>query len=725
MLRLSKKALEKDVHLTNLVALDRGYLGPALIEWLLEHGLQLIGTHKRIMSFPFTFGDNRKGSTCQKLIEEKGSQSLYLAEAKIAGVPVKALAYRSGRGTVACMFTSMTDIGVGAFVYNSKRVGPVAPDPECALTEHLQTHTDQQTSAQGGSDWHLLRGGLRLITSTVAGQLMRLYSDEIEPEHKFLLSELGIASMGTEPVIYVTREFLMALSNRELKNKLRERSLSISGNKTELVTRLLESPVELSDKRKAIKIIEKWYLKPITTSSMKVGSANERNILARLPDFVSQSSQFQVENIIERGLITISSTQGSQARLATSNDALIQLKKNPENININAAVELKTHSSRTEVDKAKRRVNQFREGNRFIVCDWGTDIFRKLVPSVDHRSQCLHHCTVDSLNHFLYVSCSSNSIIYTVLVRIPQVSLYAYKATVCGIVEKHLGDEKLSQLVDADLEGTHVVDQHTFDFQQKLAQALKRKTASEKAAGNTLYPPAHTIIPAIVDLWNKVKGGQDVVSRILKNIKIDFRSLSPRAFIWIRIILLCLLNSHLIFRLVHSEAQLNEPKQSYRRFKSSLNKMFSFQSFLWKVANNTWVIQSSGSNEELSQPILDDAGNLQKIPKRNRLVFYQKSDIGERIRKGFIGQHRPVMTADFKKKSCIMCYVPALSGERDMHTTNCCEICKVPLCRSTFGNNTKSCFDYFHSTRRSQLRKRQRPAAETSKPGRKRRRSYH
>ena len=62
--------------------------------------------------------------------------------------------------------------------------------------------------------------------------------------------------------------------------------------------------------------------------------------------------------------------------------------------------------------------------------------------------------------------------------------------------------------------------------------------------------PAHDLRPHFVDLWNRFKGGQDVVSRQMSNVKVNFRQLSPRAFLVIRQIMTPLLNAHLALRLV-------------------------------------------------------------------------------------------------------------------------------------------------------------------------------
>ena len=43
-------------------------------------------------------------------------------------------------------------------------------------------------------------------------------------------------------------------------------------------------------------------------------------------------------------------------------------------------------------------------------------------------------------------------------------------------------------------------------------------------ATNSQVNPAHDLRPHIVDLWNRLKGGQDVVSRQMSNIKVDFGS---------------------------------------------------------------------------------------------------------------------------------------------------------------------------------------------------------
>ena len=66
----------------SMVAIDRGYMGPEMIHFLNGvAGADIIGTHKRIASFPFTFGDKTPKPT-QQYIAEKGAKSVYFAKKK-------------------------------------------------------------------------------------------------------------------------------------------------------------------------------------------------------------------------------------------------------------------------------------------------------------------------------------------------------------------------------------------------------------------------------------------------------------------------------------------------------------------------------------------------------------------------------------------------------------------------------------------------------------------
>jgi hypothetical protein len=124
----------------------------------------------------------------------------------------------------------------------------------------------------------------------------------------------------------------------------------------------------------------------------------------------------------------------------------------------------------------------------------------------------------------------------------------------------------------------HGTDVPTVLFWRRMAKTIMEinKEDDKKLAS------AHDLVPHAVSLWNKCKGGQDVVSRQLKNVKVDFRNLKPRAYIIIRQIMTQLLNAHLVHRIYcFALKRRKKPKDSsYVDIKKQLNKIKSFSDSL-------------------------------------------------------------------------------------------------------------------------------------------------
>lgn len=72
----------------------------------------------------------------------------------------------------------------------------------------------------------------------------------------------------------------------------------------------------------------------------------------------------------------------------------------------------------------------------------------------------------------------------------------------------------------------------------QLFKAMDKMVLSNGAP----IPRAKYIVPKLVAVWNMIKGGVDVYSRYLKNVKVDFSSLHPVSFIVMRLIMTMLLN---------------------------------------------------------------------------------------------------------------------------------------------------------------------------------------
>ena len=92
------------------MALDRGYLGNTVISWIASTGLKVIGTHKRVSGYPFTFSKQNVANTNsqRQYIEEVGAKSLYWdhTTGKHVHRRIYAAAFRQGNGNVATMVHS-------------------------------------------------------------------------------------------------------------------------------------------------------------------------------------------------------------------------------------------------------------------------------------------------------------------------------------------------------------------------------------------------------------------------------------------------------------------------------------------------------------------------------------------------------------------------------------------------------------------------------------------
>ena len=210
-------------------------------------------------------------------------------------------------------------------------------------------------------------------------------------------------------------------------------------------------------------------------------------------------------------------------------------------------------------------------------------------------------------------------------------------------------------------------------------------------------------VPFIVSLWNHLKGGEDVFGRILKDCKIDFRSLNPFVYFCIRFIMVQFVNAHMVFR-IHSlsVAGVVAEATSYYRLKQRLNEFLSFKACLARVCEE-WVVPTADddeSNVDESPPASNNNAGGQPqdpdgndytvvdgiaIPKRGRIKFFDA--LGRPIR--LEGKHTRL--SGEKARRCLLC---------DVKTTSKCIRCDVNLCITKFGNNHKHCWDIFHESKR-------------------------
>ena len=190
---------------------------------------------------------------------------------------------------------------------------------------------------------------------------------------------------------------------------------------------------------------------------------------------------------------------------------------------------------------------------------WVSTIFTLgLATSTPGTSTTSRNCT--GVSACLFVVATSRSVTYAVLVEFNEHHKEQYQNLMDRACTSFL--HAVTEDRDAGLlpvEFGHAVDKTTFQLWQKLATSLSQRfDLDRESIPPNILPPAHDVVPYSVSLWNHVKGGQDVCSRILKNVKVDFRSLTPRGFIYIRLIMTALMNAHLCNWLLQMENRLVE-----------------------------------------------------------------------------------------------------------------------------------------------------------------------
>ena len=142
-------------------------------------------------------------------------------------------------------------------------------------------------------------------------------------------------------------------------------------------------------------------MKPIaTTSSMKMGSANESNIADHISTFLEANSPtaggatFVLDSICEVGL----AGRKDQASISTSVDRLGRFcitSRTPDgHTSTNQtimAVEIKSLTTDDTERKGYNRITQHSETKRLIFVKFGTAQFKHFVWTVSYRCQVLHH----------------------------------------------------------------------------------------------------------------------------------------------------------------------------------------------------------------------------------------------------------------------------------------------------------------------------------------------
>jgi hypothetical protein len=390
--------------------------------------------------------------------------------------------------------------------------------------------------------------------------------------------------------------------------------------------------------------------------------------------------------------------------VATSVDGIIALQNNANDAVLVCPLEFKSLTTEETFQRGIQRLSEARQvtespDQEFFVCHFGSELCSKLVWLPQYRAQIFHHCATFNTSQILFVVSGLTGILYICHVYFDSNLISVYLSFIHRISRTHLeyfvNEQNFINPGLQTSEYAHATDLHTLQLWRKFAQALARHNRQ------TPLPPAHDIIPYVVSYWNHTKGGQDVASRILKNVKVDFSSLTPRGFLHIRMIMSSLMNSHLLLRLLSIEDKL-EQFSTFHDLKKALNKLGSFEDYLrkfvheWEPSLSVLAIFASElssippniGTSEVSQVFDTEHENQSgdqrfRVPRRNRLSFFN-TQTGSQRRLNVNARHEALSQ---RSRHCVAC---------TNRTTNFCNFCQVSMCRTQPQTGSRTCWERFH-----------------------------
>jgi hypothetical protein len=183
-------------------------------------------------------------------------------------------------------------------------------------------------------------------------------------------------------------------------------------------------------------LMQAWFMRPVKNTAMKVGSANEKNVLSHLSQFVECHSQHEssrsgglvrestvkLPHVKEYGLLC--HNQHPYAAFSPDDIAVISDGELDSSCHF-AGVEIKTRTVLTTEIKEKSLGHQFA---KFCTIQGfeERERFAEIVPDLDHRGQVLHLMLCGSLSHALLVYASQMSIIRVVYIQATNSNLHIW-----------------------------------------------------------------------------------------------------------------------------------------------------------------------------------------------------------------------------------------------------------------------------------------------------------
>jgi hypothetical protein len=600
-------------------AIDRGYLTDEVARLIASAGGEFIGTFKSLPTSAFISKEKAESRTRAskdppKEIPTKGANAAYFAVCSDSAIrngkpDMYYLGYRNGVGNLVHLVGNLKDCGPGNFSYVTKPKLLDGAEVEerqidCFL-EYEKEYVAVILDSQRNAAWFLMRK--HMFTGTATKKYIKFISrltpspsdnekSQLEQRAIFLSSIVFELVTGRKAGVLKINKDIDVLGLAELRKLCIEEELLDQGNKKTLGDRLHNHYNAMADNERLVYslFISASYLPPLSSPEMKLGSANEKNVLAGIKSFLDclPTCDFTILELKEYGLLSHRELQG--ACFSPDAIAMVSWKNGTEGDTIDLtdswiqphlsdarfyrstenymAIEIKTRTTENTLQKEQQLAEEgkytaiFLSASQNTVQDQNWKLFRDAVPEEDHRFQLLHQTCCGYVSSSIIVYASRKEIIRVIRISVTADLRRLYLDTILRIREAFLpwvmGDVNIPLKFQtlAPKEFGHAVDFHTVMESLALGRKLwdQKMNGLPSSATVVPHPAAVRITPAIVDLYNRGKGGVDISSRYLKQAAPNHKKVLPPVAIIIRTIRMNLLCAFQTYRNLKNDSKIPE-----------------------------------------------------------------------------------------------------------------------------------------------------------------------
>jgi len=207
-------------------------------------------------------------------------------------------------------------------------------------------------------------------------------------------------------------------------------------------------------------------------------------------------------------------------------------------------------------------------------------------------------------------------------------------------------------------------------------------------------PSGTHLLPTVIALWNRLKGGIDVFSRHLKNLQSKHAKLKPLGAVWLRLLMSLVYNAHQSSLNFQAHSFLMDETQctSYKSFCKKKASFGSFADFCRDALNGLELRVASSTSDSgiesdrMGPALVQTNADCDRIQYRKRESYFTAPDLQQRRLNQAI-QHGIDVVSNGLQQTCVMCCQKPHDQAQGRHcrlgfiTRYRCGTCKVPLCR--------------------------------------------